>query len=70
MEPVDSIDLSHVVEEWKGKFLIYTSTDSAEDAPDYKLIAELATREAAEEFIEHYVADDPECESDRVGFVD
>ncbi len=70
MVPVDSVDLTHVIEEWNGKFLIYTSPDSAEDSPDYELIAESATREAAEEFIEHYVADDPECGSDRVGFVD
>jgi hypothetical protein len=70
MEPVDSVDLSHVIEEWNGKFLIYGSPDSAEDSPDYELIAESATREAAEEFLDHYVADDPECGSDQVGFVD
>jgi hypothetical protein len=70
MEPVDSIDLSLVIEEWKGKFLIYSSPDSAEESPDYELIAESATREAAENFVEHFVADDPECDNGQVGFVD
>ena len=54
-------DLSHVIEEWKGKFLIYSSPDYAEDAPSYELIAESSTREAAELFLEHYIPDDPEC---------
>ncbi len=70
MGPIDSIDLSHVIEEWKGKFLIYRSLDSAEHSADYELIAESTTREAAEDFLRYCAADDPECGNSRIGFVD
>ena len=60
MTPVDSIDLSGKIEEWKGKFLIYRSLDSAEYSPDYDLIAESTTREAAEIFLQCNTGDDQE----------
>jgi|ERR1700722_7357810 hypothetical protein len=61
--PVDSIDLTEVIEEYEGKFLVFMSPDSAEDSADYELIAECDTRDAAEKIIN-------ESEDGPVGFVD
>jgi hypothetical protein len=51
MAPYDSIDLTEIIEEFKGKFMVYRSRDSAEDSADYELIGECNTRGAAEEFL-------------------
>ena len=63
MVPVDSIDLSEIIEEYQGKFLVFISPDSAEDAADYELLAKCDTRKAAEKIINES-GDGP------VGFVD
>jgi hypothetical protein len=63
MEPVDSIDLTEVIEECQGEFLVFISPDSAEDAADYELIAKCDTRSAAEKIIN-------ESGAGPVGFVD
>jgi hypothetical protein len=52
MGPYDSIDLTEIIEEFKGKFLVYRSPDSAEASAEYELIGEYDTREAAEECLE------------------
>ncbi len=63
MEPIDSIDLTEVVEEYQGKFLVFISPASAEGSANYELIAECDTRDAAEKIINES-GDGP------VGFVD
>lgn len=52
MVPYDSVDLTEVIEEHQGKFLVYRSPDSAEHSADYELIAECSTQKAAEEFLQ------------------
>jgi DNA-directed RNA polymerase subunit RPC12/RpoP len=52
MSPYKSIDLTDIVEEYEGKFLVYRSPDSAEDSAEYELIAECDTRQAAEEVLQ------------------
>jgi hypothetical protein len=51
MSPDKSIDLTEIIEEYEGKFLVYRSPDSAEDSAEYELIAECDTRQAAEEVL-------------------
>ena len=51
MVPCDSIDLTEIIEESDGKFLVYRSPDSAGNSPDYELIAECSTRVAAAEIV-------------------
>ena len=51
MTPYDSVDLTEFVEESEGQFLVFRSPDTAEDSPDYELIAECPTLEAAEEVL-------------------
>jgi len=63
MEPVYSIDLTEVIEEYQGKFLVFISPDCAEDSADYELVAECDTRDAAEKIIN-------EADDGPVGFVD
>ncbi len=63
MGPVDSIDLTEVIEEYEGKFLVFISPEFAEDSADYELIAECDTRKDAEKIISEF-------EDGPVGFVD
>lgn len=58
MEPYESVDLTEIVEECEGTFLVYRSPDSSEDDPDYELIAECETRELAEQFLRDNEAPD------------
>jgi hypothetical protein len=51
MTPYDSIDRSEIIREDEGKFLVYASRDSAEDRPDYVLVAIFSRRGDAEQFI-------------------
>lgn len=51
MSPYHIIDLTEIVQEHSGRFLVYKSRDSAEHAPDYDMIAEFATLEEAEDFL-------------------
>lgn len=53
MSPYNSIDLTEIVEECDGKYLVYVSPDSAEDSADYDLIAEFATQNEANEFLKN-----------------
>lgn len=66
IEPHHSIDLTEIVEEGDGVFFVLVSPDSAEDSPDYDTVADFATREEAEAFLEH----GDEDASDPVGFVE
>jgi DNA-directed RNA polymerase subunit RPC12/RpoP len=69
MTPHHSIDLTEIVQDHNGKFLVYKSLDSAEHSPDYDLIAEFATAEQAEHFLTN--GDDESCgQLGPVGFVD
>jgi hypothetical protein len=51
MAPYDSVDLTEIIEESNGKFLIYRSPASAEDSASYELIAACDSREAAAKFL-------------------
>jgi len=50
MEPCDSVDLTEVIEEEDGAFLVLRSPDSAEDKPRYRTVVEFPTRKEAEAF--------------------
>jgi hypothetical protein len=53
MEVSRSADLTEIVSEDQtyGVFLVLRSPDSAEDAPDYRILAEFPTRTEAERFL-------------------
>jgi hypothetical protein len=53
MSPYHIIDLTEIVQEHRGKFLVYKSRDSAEHSPDYDMIAEFATAEEANDFLKN-----------------
>jgi hypothetical protein len=69
MAPYDSVDLTEIIEESNGKFLVYRSPDSAEVSASYELIAACDSRGAAEEFS---MSDglDSERTDGPIGFVD
>ena len=69
MVPHESIDLTDIIEEDNGTFLVYRSPDAAEDSPEYELIAEFDTREAAQEFLDSG-GEEPEPKDRPVGFVE
>jgi hypothetical protein len=54
MEVSDSIDLTEVirVDDANGGFLVLRSLDSAEEKPEYRILAKFPTREEAEKFLE------------------
>jgi hypothetical protein len=54
MEVSDSIDQTEVAQEddANGGFLVLRSLESPESEPDYRILVELPTREAAEKFLE------------------
>lgn len=51
MSPYESIDLTEFVKESAGRFLVLRSPDTAEDSPDYELIADCPTLQAATEVL-------------------
>jgi len=51
LEPYESVDLTEIIEECEGTFLVYRSPDTAEGDPDYELIAECENRALAEQFL-------------------
>jgi hypothetical protein len=57
MSPFNSDDLTNVIRQRDGRFLVLRSPDTAEDAPSYKEIASFKVREHAEEFVEHILCD-------------
>ena len=69
MEPGNSIDVTEIIEECNGKFLVYRSPDLAEDVSDYELIAEFSTHEKAEAFLKDG-DEEPPFHPGPIGFVD
>lgn len=69
MESYDSADLTEIIEESDGKFLVYRSPDAAEDSADYEFIAEFDTRETAEQFLKDG-KEEPDQRDGPAGFVD
>lgn len=51
MTPYESVDLTDIVEESEGRFLVLRSPESAEDSPDYELVADCPTLQAAQEVL-------------------
>ena len=51
MSPVDSDDLTHIIEERGGQFVALRSPEAAEHTPDYFELASFATRSAAEDYV-------------------
>jgi DNA-directed RNA polymerase subunit RPC12/RpoP len=51
MSPFDSNDLSTVIEESNGRFVVLWSPETAEHDPDYRELARFPTREKAEAFL-------------------
>jgi len=52
MSPYDSNDLTEVVEEVEGAFVVQRSPDTAEHKPDYIEIGRFESRERARAFLE------------------
>jgi len=48
MSPVDSDDLTLIIKEDRGEFVVLRSPETAEHRPDYQELARFATREEAE----------------------
>ena len=51
MEPCSSVELTEVMEEANGSFLVLQSSSEAEDAPQYRIVMEFPTRAEAERFM-------------------
>jgi hypothetical protein len=51
MSPVDSDDLTHIIEARRGEFVALRSPQAAEHSPDYFEMASFATRSAAEDYV-------------------
>lgn len=49
--PYESDDLSEVVDETKGTFLLLRSPDTAGHYPDYQIVASFSSKEAAERYV-------------------
>ncbi len=51
MTPTKSEDLTELIEEEGGEFVVMRSPDSAEHDPDYEEVGRFSTRAQAEEFL-------------------
>ena len=51
MSPYDSDDLTEIIEEREGQFLVYRSPASAEHYPNYERIAKFPTLKQAETYV-------------------
>lgn len=51
MSPFDSDDLTEIIEECRGKFVVFRSPGTAEHVPEYKEIGRFSTVEEAETFL-------------------
>lgn len=51
MEPTDSTDLTEIIMKDERGFLVLKSLDSAEGAPDYRILVDFPTEEEAEKFL-------------------
>jgi hypothetical protein len=54
MTPFRSEDLTELVVEEDGKFVVLRSSEEAEDDPDYEELGRFPTREAAKDFLRSY----------------
>jgi hypothetical protein len=53
MSPYDSDDLTGIIKERDGMFLVLRSADTAEHMPDYEEVAKFATIGEANEYLEN-----------------
>ena len=51
MRPYDSDDLTEIIEEREGQFLVYRSPASAEHYPNYERVAKSPTLKGAETYL-------------------
>jgi hypothetical protein len=51
MSPYDSDDLTQIIEEREGQFLVYRSAASAEPYPNYERVAKFPTLKQAETYL-------------------
>jgi len=51
MSPYNSDDLTEVIKEDGGEFVVMQSPETAEHSPDYRELKRFATREQAERFL-------------------
>jgi hypothetical protein len=54
MTPFKSEDLTELIVEEKGRFVVLRSSDEAEDDPDYQELGRFSTRDDAREFLRSY----------------
>lgn len=57
MTPFNSEDLTELIVEENGKFVVLRSSKEAEDDPDYQEIGRFATRDDAKQFLRSYQRD-------------
>lgn len=57
MTPFNSEDLTELIVEESGKFVVLRSSEEAEDDPDYEELGRFATRDAAKEFLRSHQPD-------------
>jgi hypothetical protein len=50
MTPLDSDDLTQIIKEDQGEYVVLWSPETAEHTPDYQELGRFATRELAERF--------------------
>jgi hypothetical protein len=51
MSPLKSDDLTDIIKEDRGEFVVLWSPETAEHRPDYQELGRFATREQAERFL-------------------
>jgi hypothetical protein len=51
MTPFNSEDLTELIVEERGKFVVLRSPETAEDEPEYEELGRFPTRDAAKEFL-------------------
>jgi hypothetical protein len=56
MCPTKSEDLTDLIEQDRGEFVVIRSPDTAEHDPDYRELGRFPTRAAAEKFLNTYDA--------------
>jgi hypothetical protein len=59
ISPYDSDDLTEIVRERGGEFVVLRSPNTAEHRPDYQELAKFSTREQAEACLENCTEDVP-----------
>jgi hypothetical protein len=51
MSPDQSDDLTHMLEQRANRFVVLRSVESADDTPDYEIVARFPSRELAEAYL-------------------